>query len=140
EFALPWMLPIKRKFLPRASFFSRRALSSQCPIGRRASADRLAASQFGEMASSQLRRINMLSKDAARPARSWTPIILIMGGMIAMSPTTKAESPEATAKQTTVKPLGATGDNAIRPFHFKASEKDLVDLRQRVAATRWPER
>ena len=29
---------------------------------------------------------------------------------------------------------------AIRPFHFKASEDDLADLRRRIKATRWPER
>jgi hypothetical protein len=39
--------------------------------------------------------------------RSWALTITIVGGMIAVSPTTKAESPEATTKQTTVKPLGA---------------------------------
>jgi pimeloyl-ACP methyl ester carboxylesterase len=29
---------------------------------------------------------------------------------------------------------------AIRPFRFEAREDDLVDLRQRITATRWPER
>jgi pimeloyl-ACP methyl ester carboxylesterase len=33
----------------------------------------------------------------------------------------------------------ATGD-AIRPFSFNAPEEALVDLRRRLAATRWPER
>jgi pimeloyl-ACP methyl ester carboxylesterase len=28
----------------------------------------------------------------------------------------------------------------IRPFHVEVSEEDLVDLRRRIAATRWPER
>jgi pimeloyl-ACP methyl ester carboxylesterase len=28
----------------------------------------------------------------------------------------------------------------IRPFHFDLPEEDLVDLRRRIAATRWPER
>ena len=32
-------------------------------------------------------------------------------------------------------------DNAaIRPFHFEALEADLVDLRNRIKATKWPER
>jgi len=31
-------------------------------------------------------------------------------------------------------------DNAIRPFQFTAPEEALVDLRRRVAATRWPDR
>ncbi|MEO8114775.1 MAG: epoxide hydrolase N-terminal domain-containing protein, partial [Phenylobacterium sp.] len=35
----------------------------------------------------------------------------------------------------------ATMDRAaVRPFHFKAPEADLVDLRRRIKATRWPER
>jgi pimeloyl-ACP methyl ester carboxylesterase len=29
---------------------------------------------------------------------------------------------------------------AIRPFHFKASDAQLADLRQRIKATRWPEK
>src|SRR5262245_31794858 len=33
----------------------------------------------------------------------------------------------------------AMGD-AIRPFSFSAPEEALVDLRRRLAATRWPER
>jgi pimeloyl-ACP methyl ester carboxylesterase len=31
------------------------------------------------------------------------------------------------------------GDNAIRPFRINVPEEQLVDLRQRIAATRWPE-
>jgi pimeloyl-ACP methyl ester carboxylesterase len=31
-------------------------------------------------------------------------------------------------------------DSAIRPFHFKASEEALSDLRRRIKATKWPER
>src|SRR5579862_3790301 len=33
----------------------------------------------------------------------------------------------------------ATDDNSIRPFRFTAREEALVDLRRRIAATRWPE-
>src|SRR5271156_807368 len=35
---------------------------------------------------------------------------------------------------------GAAADESIRPFHFRASHEELVDLRRRIAATRWPER
>lgn len=31
-------------------------------------------------------------------------------------------------------------DTSIRPFHFHASDAALADLRQRIAATRWPSR
>jgi pimeloyl-ACP methyl ester carboxylesterase len=34
----------------------------------------------------------------------------------------------------------AAEDAAIRPFHIDVPEADLVDLRRRIAATRWPER
>jgi pimeloyl-ACP methyl ester carboxylesterase len=33
-----------------------------------------------------------------------------------------------------------TGSEAIRPFHIAIPQADLVDLRRRIAATRWPER
>ena len=36
---------------------------------------------------------------------------------------------------TTEKPAGAT---EIRPFQVEVPEEDLDDLRQRIAATRWP--
>src|SRR5882672_6360990 len=32
----------------------------------------------------------------------------------------------------------ATGNDTIRPFHFNVPEAELVDLRRRIAATRWP--
>ena len=28
----------------------------------------------------------------------------------------------------------------VRPFHFHAPEEDLVELKRRIEATRWPER
>src|SRR4029450_6395066 len=34
----------------------------------------------------------------------------------------------------------ATGDTSIRPFQFRATEEELADLKQRIQATRWPER
>jgi pimeloyl-ACP methyl ester carboxylesterase len=34
----------------------------------------------------------------------------------------------------------AQGATAIRPFHFKASDEALADLRKRIAATRWPKK
>jgi pimeloyl-ACP methyl ester carboxylesterase len=33
-----------------------------------------------------------------------------------------------------------TGDNAMRPFRFTASEQELAELRRRILATRWPEK
>ena len=38
-------------------------------------------------------------------------------------------------------PVAATTDgNAIRPFHVNVPEEQLVDLRRRVKATRWPDK
>jgi pimeloyl-ACP methyl ester carboxylesterase len=34
----------------------------------------------------------------------------------------------------------ATDENSVRPFHFNAPEAALVDLKRRIAATRWPEK
>jgi hypothetical protein len=37
-------------------------------------------------------------------------------------------------------PVAAAEDNAIRPFRVGVPEEQLVDLRRRIAATRWPDR
>ena len=34
----------------------------------------------------------------------------------------------------------AAEENTIRPFHIDVPEEELVDLRRRIAATRWPEK
>jgi pimeloyl-ACP methyl ester carboxylesterase len=39
-----------------------------------------------------------------------------------------------------VSPAIAAAGEAVRPFHIHIPEKDLVDLRRRLAATRWPEK
>jgi pimeloyl-ACP methyl ester carboxylesterase len=36
--------------------------------------------------------------------------------------------------------FAAASDGTIRPFYFEASESEMIDLRKRVAATRWPEK
>ena len=36
--------------------------------------------------------------------------------------------------------MGTIDDAAIRPFQINVPEEELVDLRRRIAATRWPER
>ena len=33
-----------------------------------------------------------------------------------------------------------TAADAIRPFHYNATDAELTDLRRRLAATRWPDR
>jgi pimeloyl-ACP methyl ester carboxylesterase len=60
---------------------------------------------------------------------------------------TLAPTPSTTHQETTSKPLiGAAAtfqpvdDPSIRPFQYHATEAELVDLKQRIASTRWPER
>ena len=33
-----------------------------------------------------------------------------------------------------------SGDTSIRPFHYRATDEELADLKRRIKATRWPER
>jgi hypothetical protein len=37
-------------------------------------------------------------------------------------------------------PGASVEDDSVRPFHARVPEEQLVDLRRRLAATRWPER
>jgi pimeloyl-ACP methyl ester carboxylesterase len=45
-----------------------------------------------------------------------------------------AEQPTASGRSPVPDPSG------IRPFHVKVSDAELIDLRRRIAATRWPDR
>src|SRR3546814_19873587 len=55
----------------------------------------------------------------------------------------KPLAPEPTKTPVAERPIiGAaaaqpTGDSAIRPFQFHASEEDFTDFKRRIAATRW---
>ena len=46
----------------------------------------------------------------------------------------------AVAGAVSLLPASATTSDAIRPFRINAPEEDLVDLRRRINATKWPER
>ena len=58
------------------------------------------------------------------------------------SPTLTPETTKATERPFIGAPatVAPTGDEAIRPFEFHASDEALADLRRRIDATRWPER
>ena len=63
------------------------------------------------------------------------------GGADTLSP----QPTPTTSEQTTTFVMGAGADHAgdntsIRPFSFHASDEELADLKQRIAATRWPSR
>ena len=42
--------------------------------------------------------------------------------------------------QPSIRAATATGSHAIRPFRVNVPQADLVDLRNRITATKWPER
>src|SRR5690349_19577890 len=46
--------------------------------------------------------------------------------------------PGMTPEPSTTPPPGMTTHPDVRPFNFTASDEALADLRQRIAATRWP--
>src|SRR5256885_16728710 len=45
-----------------------------------------------------------------------------------------------TSTMTPLDTVRETATDTIRPFQFHASDEDLADLRQRIKATRWPEK
>ena len=57
---------------------------------------------------------------------------------------TLAPSPQPSTTHTTEEKqafvLGGTRDSSVRPFRFHAPEENLIDLKRRIAATRWPAR
>lgn len=74
-------------------------------------------------------RRNFLMSSAITGALS----LLRIGGL---SPYAAAESPASVFTSHSQ----STNDSSLRPFHVKFEEADLVDLRRRLAATRWPDR
>ena len=46
----------------------------------------------------------------------------------------------ATKRSETPKENAMAENTAIRPFHFEAPKAELIDLRKRIEATRWPEK
>ena len=49
-------------------------------------------------------------------------------------------SPAKYTHSTSARPRAVAADTAIRPFRVRFPEEALVDLRRRIAATRWPEK
>ncbi len=70
---------------------------------------------------------------------------LSAGATLLANPSHAHTRPSADAKAPVTgavssEPQAAAGDETIRPFHVHVPEPEIVDLRRRVAATRWPER
>jgi pimeloyl-ACP methyl ester carboxylesterase len=62
-----------------------------------------------------------------RPSRRALLVSSLAGVVVMADPISSQAAPSA-------------GGDAIRPFHFQAPEAELVDLKRRVAATRWPDK
>jgi pimeloyl-ACP methyl ester carboxylesterase len=62
-------------------------------------------------------------------------------GLVLRAAPSDAQTVPSADAQATVSGLGAAAeDKAIRPFHINSPDEALVDLRRRLAATRWPDR
>ena len=69
-------------------------------------------------------------------------LLMLLATAVSLMPpaTLLAQQPAQTGEQTTkAVQASATEDDSIRPFRSKAPEEALVDLRRRIAATRWPD-
>src|SRR5882672_7475525 len=61
--------------------------------------------------------------------------LLIVSAALGITSLSSAQSPSPAASG-----AAASDDKAIRPFHFNASKDALADMRERIAATRWPDK
>jgi pimeloyl-ACP methyl ester carboxylesterase len=74
---------------------------------------------------------------------SFIVVLLMVAPSYGQTATQKEIQPQATKTKLNSVQLGSAPDitsAAIRPFRINVSEADLVDLRRRVLATRWPDR
>ena len=79
---------------------------------------------------------------AVSPAPTWRTFLVAVAaagafGLVLLAAPCDAQT--ATEKETTVAQRETT-TAAVRPFHINIPEEALVDLRRRIAATRWPDR
>ena len=62
-------------------------------------------------------------------------------GLVLLAAPSDAQTVPSADAQATVSGLGAAvEDTAVRPFHINVPDEALVDLRRRIAATRWPDK
>ena len=76
-------------------------------------------------------------EESAKPTRRLFLAASATAGAIGFAISAAADDVAMAAEQSG---SGSAAGDAIRPFHFRASEAALADLRRRVAATQWPER
>ena len=60
--------------------------------------------------------------------------------LLSAHPAAAGDKPASQVSKQGDSPMATPQDNAIRPFQFTAPDEALVDLRRRIAATRWPDK
>ena len=74
----------------------------------------------------------------AAARRLW--VAASLAGVALIPTTTRSEETAMTSTMTPLDTARETATDTIRPFQFHASDEDLAELRQRIKATRWPEK
>jgi pimeloyl-ACP methyl ester carboxylesterase len=67
-------------------------------------------------------------------------VVMVLAGIGYGQQNPPAESATPVSASIPPNQTGAAQDESIRPFHYKASEEALADLRRRIVATQWPEK
>jgi pimeloyl-ACP methyl ester carboxylesterase len=68
-----------------------------------------------------------------------TSVLGTVGALIPAASAGATTSP-ATAIQAAAAAAVRAGDTSIRPFHYRATDAELADLKRRIKATKWPAR
>ncbi|WP_053144929.1 epoxide hydrolase family protein [Pseudomonas sp. P97.38] len=71
---------------------------------------------------------------------TWQRYLVSAGAASALGLALLAASAEASAAQDPVASAAQAGSEAIRPYRIHVEEAKLTELRQRIAATRWPDK
>jgi pimeloyl-ACP methyl ester carboxylesterase len=83
---------------------------------------------------------------AVSSSPTWRNVLVTLAaagafGLVLLAAPSDAQTvPSAGAQASVSGPGAAVEDTAVRPFHIDVPEEALIDLRRRIAATRWPER
>ena len=86
----------------------------------------------------------MMSAVSSSP--TWRTLLVTVAaagafGLVLLAAPSDAQTVPSAGAQAPVSGLGAAvEDTAVRPSHINVPEESLVDLRRRIAATRWPDR
>ena len=77
---------------------------------------------------------------SAMPLRTATFHSAVVLAMAVLCPAALAQNAPAAPASPRPAATAATADTSVRPFHVAVPERELVDLRRRIAQTRWPDR